>query len=79
MNKKIVLCVICCAILLWCFRIISVNKDIKPEHQIQMGEEYQLKDVSIVPAEAHLFSHDEFLEHFNLTDDEVSQYDKRDC
>lgn len=69
MIKKIALCVMCCAIFFWCYRIYSINQNREPEHRIQMGEELQGENMSIVPIEAHLFSKEDFLEYFHLTEE----------
>lgn len=76
MNKKVVLCIICCMILFWCGRIYSINQVREYEHQIQMGESLEREGIRIVPLEAHLFSRNDFLDYFHLTEDVLEMEDE---
>lgn len=79
MNKKAVLCIVCCIVLFWCCRIYSINQIRGNEYQIQMGEELQGENISIVPLEAHLFSRYDFLEYFHLTEDVLNENENENC
>lgn len=78
MTRKAVLCVIGCIILFWCCRIYSVNQSRESGYQIQMGKEFQGENISIVPLEAHLFSRNDFLDYFHLTE-EVMEMEDENC
>ncbi len=75
-SKKIALYAVCCALLLWCCRIYSVNRvEGEREYIMQLGETLQAEGMDIVPLEAHLFSQEEYLEYFGLTQDKLVESD----
>ena len=74
MNKKVILLVLGCMILVWCYRIFCINQIKKNDVLIQIGEEFQEESITIVPLEAHLFSRKNFLSYFDLNE-KVLEYD----
>lgn len=79
MNKRVVLCVLCCAFFFWCCRIYSINQISMHEYKIEMDKELQGKNISICSVDAHLFSRDEFLKYFHLTEDVLNENEDENC
>lgn len=76
MSKKLIGCIVCCVVLIWCFRIYDVNQDKPRIYQAKMTENIQKNGLNIEAIEAHLFSYQEFLDYFQVSEDVLEYVEK---
>lgn len=70
-KGKIISFIIGCVLLFWVYKVIKVNNEVGITNKdYTMGEEIYNGNIKIVPMEAHIYTTDEYINHFNVELDE---------